>query len=334
MRQIHQDGYEDMRTIEMNGSKEVYEFLIDYSAKRSKSFILATREWEELSESGKNVIEKLQPYFIKRRKTKPKKSCFNIEYTKGDLYFYKCCEESVSILKQVANKLYDWCYPQLLDDLCFLNTKREQILITVAHEQLAFLKIKEDELEEVRRKGLRIEGERSRGTLEEVIENCIEDDWEELTIRGHNEGIIPDRIGDIRTLKKLRIYDEVKQVPKSLEQLEVLEKLSITVKDVEQLPFNIGKLKQLRHLELSSTHIKEFPKEILTLQELEYLIIPRNCFDKIPIEILNLPKLNYLWLPEVEDEEFLQKQKDFKGLVMTEPRSTVSLLDVLGRDKE
>lgn len=57
-------------------------------------------------------------------------------------------------------------------------------------------------------------------TLEEWLEECAYQESEELTIHGWQQAIIPEQLGQIKTLKQLQIFDhQVSQLPQSLEQL-------------------------------------------------------------------------------------------------------------------
>ena len=80
----------------------------------------------------------------------------------------------------------------------------------------------------------------------------------ELYITRDKEGItqIPDKIGELKDLKKLALYgNNISQLPGSIGQLIHLEVLYIDGNPIEKLPETIGNLKELKILGIAKTQI-------------------------------------------------------------------------------
>ena len=62
------------------------------------------------------------------------------------IYLFYLVPESAVILKNSANRLYQWQRPYLPDDLCFLRSDESPWLVTIAHENDSYLQADEEEM--------------------------------------------------------------------------------------------------------------------------------------------------------------------------------------------
>lgn len=118
-----------------------YKQLISLAFTLCDEFILVKRDQIELSEKGERFIEELQPYIkeIRKQEEWPGTRLFG-HY--ADVYYFDCTRELQEILVTKVDRLYDWMLPELLEDLCFYK-EGEEWLVTIAHENIGFIKTRQ-----------------------------------------------------------------------------------------------------------------------------------------------------------------------------------------------
>lgn len=137
---------------------EAYEQVIDLGIRNSECFVLGEKiPVEEVTEHYTRVLKSLEPYLVKtiviHNQGDTMDEVIQIRntyrshafYTAGTYYFYRCCEESGNLLKQIANRLSDWIYPSLPEDLCFLKEGGGDFLYSVVHEHMYGIEVTEEE---------------------------------------------------------------------------------------------------------------------------------------------------------------------------------------------
>lgn len=141
--------------------KEIYYKFIEYAVKKCEKFILHIMDFkdEEYNPHECDVMKELQPYLIKSEKTDGSVGTHmegpNIE---NYLYYYRCCEEVIAILKSASEGFYNWgrsCPPE---DLTFLLENNEVWYRSITHENEFDFYMDKDQYDDFKKevKGLRL----------------------------------------------------------------------------------------------------------------------------------------------------------------------------------
>jgi hypothetical protein len=162
-----------------------YRYLIQYAFKKCESFVFAMQN-DVLTYYGEpTILKMLKPYKINELK-----AIFypQIDYYNEDtvFYFYKCNEDTKSIIMNAVNGLYEWRYPNFPEDLTFIDNKGEVWLSSISHEDMAGI------------------NEKSKDEVE-FIKNCIglEIYWREKI---YNEDEVGDTMGSLFKLIEEYFY--------------------------------------------------------------------------------------------------------------------------------
>ncbi|MDR6717758.1 leucine-rich repeat domain-containing protein [Paenibacillus amylolyticus] len=292
-----------------------YELLIDELIEKTDRFMLVDRKYVEgdTPERVAKVLQRLEPYLIEKSTMEEMMMQSGAMYSEGIYYIYRCTPDSGQVLKEEANRFHDWLYPSLPDDLCFLKEDGSDYFYTVAHEHMYGMHITQEEAIELMERipGLFFELDRQKD-IHRLLEDAIRHQTDVLNISSHFLKEIPERIRELKYLKRLTIFEQdVYTLPPALFELASLEELEIMTADLEGIHQDIGKLKQLRELRIycgSSYHVptgwkpkeksdlglKHIPAEIGELSELVNLDISYSGIREIPPELAQLKKLRYL----------------------------------------
>ncbi|PZD93099.1 leucine-rich repeat domain-containing protein [Paenibacillus sambharensis] len=304
---------------------EAYRQVIDLAVRNSERFVLGEKGrfpadggWRRYNP----ILEALEPYLVEtiklpgsnreeiRQMMETYSSAF---YTEGTYYIYACCEESGAVLKQAANRLSDWVYPDLPEDLCFLREGGGDYLYSVVHEDTYGMDITEEEAVVLMERitGLFLELEAHRD-LDCLLEDAIKHQTDRLYVSGHRLTELPERIRELTELRDLEIFEQdLYQLPEGVFELSKLERLRIMTADLEGLPASIGKLKNLRELSIScgssdrpapgwrpkpkeEIGLDRIPPEIGELKQLEQLTIQYSSIQELPAELEKLKNLRSL----------------------------------------
>lgn len=305
-----------MITIYNDPKGEAYRRLIDYAIECSSMFVLAERDQLYCNENCNRVLKLLEPYLIKKQSCESLQGVNSIAYSNGGtIYFYACHSESAHVLRTEADRLLAWQHPNLPEDLGFLDADGRDWLTTVAHEDMASIRIGEEEGRELSRQidGLFLRGE-FNAQLDDFLDDAIRHKAERLDITGYDLCELPDKISRIHTLKTLFLFEpDIRRLPESLFELTQLENLTVFTADLLPFPKEIGKLVHLKRLAVicgsyyklaegqsvikkNDVSFDELPAEIGRLTELEQLEIHYTSLRKLPPEIANLRNLVYVSL--------------------------------------
>lgn len=303
---------------------EAYKQVIDLAISNSEYFVLKVKIPDEVVKCNyTKVLEALKPYLVKSiviqddniAEVKLLSNTYrsNAFYTAESYNFYRCSNESGNILKQMANRLSDWIYPTMPEDLCFLKEGGGDYLYSIVHEHMYGMDITEEEAKELMNRitGLFLELE-SHQDLDRLLDDAIKHRTDKLYISGHRLTELPENIRDVTELRVLEIFEQdLYRLPEGLFELSKLECLKIMTADLESIPATIAKLKNLRELfiqcassdrpapgfrvkskeEISLDHI---PPEIGELEQLEQLTIQYTSIHELPIELEKLKHLRIL----------------------------------------
>ncbi|MGO4106432.1 leucine-rich repeat domain-containing protein [Paenibacillus sp. YAF4_2] len=320
---------------------EAYEQLIDLAIRNSECFVLGEKIPANIAECRYiKVLEALEPYLMKtiviqngnmdeviRIKNSYKSHAF---YSAGTYYFYRCCEGSGNLLKQLANRLSDWIYPNLPENLCFLKDGGGDYLYSVVHEDMYGLDVTEQEAIELmeRMTGLFLKIEAHKD-LNRLLDDAIKHQTDKLYICGYRLSELPERIRELTELRELEIFEQdLYRLPEGLFDLSKLEHLRILSADLESIPASIAKLKNLRQLSIQCASsdrptpgyqakpkeeigINHIPPEIGQLEQLEQLTIQYTSIHELPLELAKLESLQVLDI----GMSLIKKKPDFlKGM--------------------
>ncbi len=119
---------------------------------------------------------------------------------------------------------------------------------------------------------------------------------EELTIEHFTMRRLPSELGNLRTLKILRIQwgQFLTTLPATIGELSNLEELHLDSNALEDIPAEIGNLYQLRTLSLRANALMSLPVELAQLTRLEHLYLAQNNLHRqlIPTRLTNRTKTN------------------------------------------
>ncbi|PWW00759.1 hypothetical protein DFQ01_112112 [Paenibacillus cellulosilyticus] len=304
---------------------EAYEQIVDLAIRNSECFVLGEKIPTDEEGRGQyaSVLEVLEPYLIKtlvipnhdmneviRIRDTYRSHAF---YTAGTYYMYRCCEESGTLLKQLANGLSDWIYPRFPEDLCFLKEGGGDYLYSVVHERMYGMDVTEEEAIELMERvtGIFIQLKAHRD-LDRLLDDAIKHKTDWLYISGHGLTELPDRIRELTELRELQIFEQdLYRLPEALFELSKLERLRIETADLENIPSSIAKLKNLRELSIhcgssdrptpdyrikpkEEISLNRIPPEIGELEQLEQLTIRYTSIHELPRELEKLKHLRIL----------------------------------------
>lgn len=123
-----------------------YYDLLDYALGKYPFFLLITEKiTKQLNPRGKKVLSELTP-FIFRIQLKSEWPGTIIYGGEAMVYTYHFTPESAAILKESANRLYQWQIPELPDDLCLLRVDETPWLVNIAHESDSFFNMNTEEM--------------------------------------------------------------------------------------------------------------------------------------------------------------------------------------------
>ncbi|WP_127529423.1 leucine-rich repeat domain-containing protein [Paenibacillus kobensis] len=323
-----------------------YEQVIDLAIQNSEYFVLGEKTPIEAthSRSYTSVLEALKPYLVNtiviegdniEDVVQIKKSYrSHAFYTFGTYYFYRCCEESGTLLKSMANKLSDWNYPSLPEDLCFLKQGGGDYLYSVVHERIYGIDVTEEEAIELmsRIPGLFIQIEAHRD-FDRLLDDAIKHQTDWLYISRHGLKELPERIRELTELTFLEVFEQdLYRLPEGLFELSKLEHLSIMTADLESIHSSIGKLKNLKALNIQcgssdrpapgfrakpkeEIGLNRIPPEIGELERLEMLTVQYTSIRELPAELVKLKNLRALNIDNCmidRKPEFLQEMKQLE----------------------
>lgn len=120
--------------------------LMDFCAERAKTALLVLREPDWLDDSAKQFIEQAEPFLLLKEQVS---EWPGTRLTSGHAtaFRYSIVAESIQLLKDSAQRLYEWQQPTRLEDLCFLRDGGTPLLVTIAHENDAYLELQAEEYE-------------------------------------------------------------------------------------------------------------------------------------------------------------------------------------------
>ena len=99
---------------------------------KADSFSLVVKDTLELKDTGKNILDKLNPFLLKEDYVS-KWPGTELLTEKAKLYKYSLNNRSIEILSDI-NRLFDWLQPEFPEDLTFYR-KDKIIFVSISHEK-------------------------------------------------------------------------------------------------------------------------------------------------------------------------------------------------------
>lgn len=154
--------------------------------------------------------------------------------------------------------------------------------------------------------------------LLQIISQATDEGWSELKLPHSNITKLPPSIGQVKTLLKLDLRDNIiEDLPVEIGELKNLVELDISHNKLKSLPDSlfqlrhltlfyannnairvlqkeINNLTQLAEIDLASNRIRNLPNRLSNLVNLKAVDLSVNELSYLPQDIFNIPKLIYL----------------------------------------
>lgn len=118
----------------------------NFGQRKGTAKLKPNKDYESYVSKNEHIIETVSPYIIERYLSK---SYFGMKQSYVcDIIAFRLSKEFKKILHNASN-LYDWCSPELPEDLCFFREGASKCWMQViAHEKEAYIfeETKEDEM--------------------------------------------------------------------------------------------------------------------------------------------------------------------------------------------
>jgi hypothetical protein len=120
--------------------------LFDAARAWCSTLLLVVRPNLGLSEYGRGLLERLQPYRLDVRESQ---AWPGTELLDGFaiVYRFTLTREVVEAVLQASVSLFSWQQPELPEDPCLLRPDGSEWLVTIAHEEDAYLSLTDDEVQ-------------------------------------------------------------------------------------------------------------------------------------------------------------------------------------------
>lgn len=125
-----------------------YKGLIAESLVHAQTLLLVKRPQMKLDPSAADLLAKLKPFIIEETDASawPGTVLINNAATIYTVHFRPTVAE---IMTEAAIALYAWIHPELPEDPCLLRADGTPWLVTIAHENDAYMELNDDELAEL-----------------------------------------------------------------------------------------------------------------------------------------------------------------------------------------
>jgi len=128
---------------------ETYRALVAFCSNHATEMLLVVRDSKLYEDAARSTIPAIEALGA---------SCIDASEWPGTqlthggtahIYHVPVTYESIEFVSNTANSLYDWLFPALPEDLCFMRNDGEEILASISHEEDAYLTLTEDEHNEL-----------------------------------------------------------------------------------------------------------------------------------------------------------------------------------------
>jgi hypothetical protein len=135
-----------MNTLELEPLSELqYHSLLRDAGHFCTAFLLIVKPGIGLSSQALDVLDRLNPYEISVEEVS---EWPGTRLLRGvvEKHLYRLDASSLDLIIAAVSSPFDWQQPALPEDLCLLREDGSALLVTIAHEQDAFLQVSENEL--------------------------------------------------------------------------------------------------------------------------------------------------------------------------------------------
>jgi hypothetical protein len=123
---------------------DVYRHLWKASADYCDVLLLVIRHTIKVNESAQAVIERLEPFLISQAESAEWPGTRLLDDT-ATVYRFELSSETISVLGEATDALFSWSQPEMPEDPCLIRFDGEPWLVTIAHEQDAYLNLTSEE---------------------------------------------------------------------------------------------------------------------------------------------------------------------------------------------
>ena len=129
---------------------ELYRSLIEVGRQFASRVILVVHPNLDLSDHAQAVLEQLQPWLESSEIGTEWPGTMLLGGETARVDEYALTWESSEVIADAADRLYAWIQPELPEDLSLLRDNGRPWLVTIAHEQEAFLSLTAEEYSALR----------------------------------------------------------------------------------------------------------------------------------------------------------------------------------------
>jgi len=133
-----------------------YKGLLELSLNYCAYFSLVQRRCVDLEASAHRVFSHLKSAIVSEQETSEWPGTRLIDDT-AVMRVYVLNSVTEVVLATEASSLFDWIQPSLPEDLCLRRADMSPWLVTISHEHDAYFVTNSDEIEMIRRLGIRVE---------------------------------------------------------------------------------------------------------------------------------------------------------------------------------
>jgi len=132
----------ERRTLDIVGGlrHELYRDLIEAGSRRGLTALLVVGDHAGVGTAGQDLLAALRPALIAQTAGSEWPGT-RLHGGTAMLHHFELNAESVALLTEAAESLYDWVQPALPQDLCLLRPDGTPWLVTIAHERDAYLEL-------------------------------------------------------------------------------------------------------------------------------------------------------------------------------------------------
>lgn len=123
---------------------EAYLRLLHHALSYCDSFILVIRHSLDVNATAQAVLNRLEPFVIRREESNEWPGTHLLDST-AQVNTFKLSPPTASVLAEVAEGLFSWAQPELPEDLCLIRKDGNPWLVTIAHEEDAYLVLSPEE---------------------------------------------------------------------------------------------------------------------------------------------------------------------------------------------
>lgn len=122
----------------------LYRALLDYCNAHAQIVLLVLREVDWIEPPAREFLERFRSILISQEQAT---EWPGTRLTSGTatIFRYHITSDLIDYLKTTVEGLYEWQQPECLEDLCFLRQDGTPLLVTIAHENDAYLELTSEE---------------------------------------------------------------------------------------------------------------------------------------------------------------------------------------------